>query len=415
VAVLGLALALRVAYVLATPSYRPVYDAGDYVRIGLSLAHGHGFGPSVFVPGASAFRPPLYPAFLAGVFAVSGDSLTAARLAQAVLGTLGVALIGLVAWQLWGRRAGIVAAGLAAVLPTLVVLDGTLMSEVLFLPLMTGAVAAVLQVRRGGRPLPWSAAAGAVGALAVLARPNGSLLLAGLAIAVPIGFRGRWRAAATEISCLVLIAGAVIAPWVLRDAVVFRAFVPVTDSAGFDLAGIYNPVQEAAPEPLTGSWAYPPTLAPFRSLFGDAHLNEYQLTHHLQSSAVGYAEHHPAYVAEVLALNSWRILGGQPGFYEPASGRAIGVGARSVDAWYAGWLVLAGLGVAGLAVGRAGLRRMPGALWAVPLLLVLSGSQADGEARYRAPLEVFVVLVVAGAALPSHVRRSRRKGRSITP
>src|SRR5947209_502327 len=109
-AVLALALVVRVVQIAATPHWRPISDPADYVRHAISIAHGHGMAAS-FVPhgGPSAFRPPAYPYMLGGVFAVSGDSLTAGRIASALLGVVTVALIGVIAEQLFGARAGLVA------------------------------------------------------------------------------------------------------------------------------------------------------------------------------------------------------------------------------------------------------------------------------------------------------------------
>src|SRR4051812_5991531 len=81
------ALALRIAFVLLTPDYRLVADALDYDYHAVSLASGHGFALSYGRP--TAFRPPAYPLFLAGVYTVfgtGGDRLEAARIANAFVG-----------------------------------------------------------------------------------------------------------------------------------------------------------------------------------------------------------------------------------------------------------------------------------------------------------------------------------------
>src|SRR5436190_674026 len=113
-----------------THDWMPLADPADYVRHAVSIAHGHGMAVSQ-VPhgGPSALRPPAYPYFLGSVFAASGDSWTAGRIASALLGVLTVALIGLIAQLLWGRRVAIAAAFIAAVYPPLVLLSGTLLSE----------------------------------------------------------------------------------------------------------------------------------------------------------------------------------------------------------------------------------------------------------------------------------------------
>ena len=75
--------------------------------------YGHGFGETGLAAGGgpTAFRPPLYPLFLGAVYAVTGDSITAARLLQALLGVAAVGLLGVIAWQLWGRRVALIATG----------------------------------------------------------------------------------------------------------------------------------------------------------------------------------------------------------------------------------------------------------------------------------------------------------------
>jgi len=74
IGLLGLAVVVRVGYVIATRHYVPRADSADYQRIAASIAHGHGFGPSVIAPGGgpSAFRPPLYPGFLGALYTVVG-------------------------------------------------------------------------------------------------------------------------------------------------------------------------------------------------------------------------------------------------------------------------------------------------------------------------------------------------------
>ncbi|HEY7621848.1 MAG TPA: hypothetical protein VH834_18885, partial [Solirubrobacteraceae bacterium] len=66
---LALALVVRLGYVAVTPGYQAVNDAHNYDVHARSIAAGHGFarigsGPS----GQTAFRPPGYPYFLAGVY-----------------------------------------------------------------------------------------------------------------------------------------------------------------------------------------------------------------------------------------------------------------------------------------------------------------------------------------------------------
>ncbi len=108
------ALALRVAEVERT-SFRPINDAGSYLTLASEIAHtgdyslshnpGSGAGGT---RGPSAYFAPGYPYFLALVDIVDGHetrrggAIQPARVSQAVLGTITVALIGLVALEMFG-------------------------------------------------------------------------------------------------------------------------------------------------------------------------------------------------------------------------------------------------------------------------------------------------------------------------
>ena len=151
-----LALALRVAVIAADSGYEPAHDAFDYDRHARAIAAGDGYPESGYVVdgGPSALRPPGYPYFLGGAYALSGDSVELGRLANAALGALAVLLLYLLANRIWGRRVGLVAAALAAVFPPLVLPSRDLLSEPLF-----------IAIEARGRPLR-----------AQLARPRGAPL-----------------------------------------------------------------------------------------------------------------------------------------------------------------------------------------------------------------------------------------------
>ena len=181
-AILFAALAIRVGFVLATPHYALIHDALDYQRHAVSIADGHGFALSYGRP--TAFRPPAYPIFLAAVYARRpARTSSGARIANAFVGTGIVALIGLIAFQLWGRRVALVALALGAVYIPLILVGQSIMSEPLFVLCLLGAIACVLHSKRW----PWVVAAGVLMGLAILGRANAIILL------LPLGRRGLAR------------------------------------------------------------------------------------------------------------------------------------------------------------------------------------------------------------------------------
>src|SRR5690349_7891023 len=167
-AVLVLALVLRIGYVALTPGYAIVDDARDYDAHARSIAAGDGFAR--LGPGperVTAFRPPAYPLLLAGVYRLTGHETKAdtrrvvdGRIANALVGTAIVALIGVLALQLFDRRVALVAMALAAVYLPLILIGGALMSEPLFTALLLGALAAAIAHRRSAHRLRWVLLAG---------------------------------------------------------------------------------------------------------------------------------------------------------------------------------------------------------------------------------------------------------------
>src|SRR5437588_3682065 len=171
--VVVLALAIRLAAVAATPHLRLADDPRDYDRHARSIAAGDGYPRSQItaIGGPTAIRPPAFPFLLGGVYKVTGNSVTAGRIAQAVVGTIAVGLVGLIALGVWGPLVAFVAAGLAAVFPPLV-LDGmTLMSEPLFVVFELSSVAAILGWS-GTRRTRWLVASGGFAGRALLTRAN---------------------------------------------------------------------------------------------------------------------------------------------------------------------------------------------------------------------------------------------------
>ena len=140
-AILGVALALRVVVVVATPGYAPFGDPADYDRIGRFLEYFGTYPPTTYADplGPAALRPPAYPYFLAGIYEVVGVRWTVVRLIAALLGTLGVWLLWDLVRRLFDARLATWTAGVAAVLPSLVWVGGGLTAESLFIPLSLAA------------------------------------------------------------------------------------------------------------------------------------------------------------------------------------------------------------------------------------------------------------------------------------
>ena len=200
VLILVAALALRVGLVATTGEHVPWGDATEYDEHATYLVE-HGTYPptSQAAPGSpAAFRPPAWPYLLAGVYEVTGARWTAGRLTAAVLGTLSVLLIWLIARAAFGFSAARWAGWLAAVFPPMVFLSGSLVRrEPVRLPDPRGGLGDAAGPRQPA-VLGWAVLAGPPCGLAALTRSNGLVLLAPVAIGLA---RGRAYTSAARRLC----------------------------------------------------------------------------------------------------------------------------------------------------------------------------------------------------------------------
>ena len=410
------ALVLRLAYVAATPGYVVTGDARDYDGHARSIAAGHGFSATLAYGRPTAFRPPGYPYFLAGVYRLAGVDRAGAtrrshvaRIAQAYVGTAVVALIGLVAAQVAGGVVGVWALGLGAIFVPLITVGGSVMSEPLFDVFMLAALAAALQHRRSGQGYRWVVLAGVMAGLSILTRANALVLLAPLAFAAWHGRPRLSRAALGPPAVLCLVAGLTVAPWTIRNERVFGMFVPVSTQLGSALAGTYNDAARADTV-NPASWRSLKHVRDYARFTSQIRREpEPVLEQQLRTASLDYAKAHPGYVAKVGWWNTVRTFDLAGLHRSRATAAVIGIGRSWSDAGVVCFWAFAALAVAGSLGGYA--RRTPAFVWAVPVLMFLSVIFLVVETpRYRTPIDPFVIILAAMALAGLSGRRAGRRG-----
>ena len=422
-AILVVALVLRVASAERTP-YRPVNDAGSYLTLASYIAHtgdyslrrspGSGAGGT---RGPSAYYAPGYPYFLALVDLIDGHAVRRgpaigpARISQAVLGTITVALIGLVAFELFGETAGVIALGLAAVYPVLTELSGTLVAENLLTPLVLAALYTALRSRRARSTATrygWVAGTGVLTGLAVLTHENAALILLALIPAVGTAGAGEKSFKPRSLAAPALLVGLTaltILPWTIRNAVEMHSFIPVSDETGITLVGTYNVASAHDPQ-VPYKWRIFYGIPGERTLIRESpHLTEPQIGAKLQSQALNYISKHPFSPLVVAYHNTLRMFELEGTFAWIASASAISLTTPVARLGVISFWVLCLLALGGLAT-RLG-RSAPGWVWIIPVLLALSVILVNVETpRFREPVDPFLVLL-ASAGLATVVERVR--------
>jgi tetratricopeptide (TPR) repeat protein len=218
-------------------------DARGYDAWGQRIANGDWLGHEVF------YQAPLYPYFLGAIYTIAGRSLLAVRICQAIIGSAACTLLGLTAWRLFSRGAGLIAGLALALYAPAIFFDGLMQKSVLDvffvclgLWLLSGLVAAAPGDRSKDDPGPrgrlsWLWLGLAMGGLS-LTRENaivlvGVILLWALVRKEPARF--------IEAATFLLGLAIVLAPVAIRNHAVGGGFYLTTSQFGPNLYIGNNP------------------------------------------------------------------------------------------------------------------------------------------------------------------------------
>ena len=241
--ILAVAAFLRLAAILVIHNWHNP-EMWEFGIIARNLASGKGFWLKTLadVPVPSAFMPPAYEYFLAGMFGIFGDRAFTYILIQILQAASCVLLVFLVyrtAQLLFGESVALVSAWLAALYPPFIYMC-TEMHPISFYIVMSLAVIFYLHrfLETGGGPGDLVQAGILLGILLMFRAEALALIFLFSGIVLLRSNKGRKLRNAAVFFILPVMC---LAPWTIRNYRLFDCWVPITTSGGLNLWYGHNP------------------------------------------------------------------------------------------------------------------------------------------------------------------------------
>jgi len=224
VAIFAGALIIRIIFISLFSEVE--YPNFQYDTIGWNLVQGNGYSMDIDPPySPSAYRPPVYPFFLATIYKLFGHSYFAVKVMQSIVGALTCVLIYLISIEVFSRKVGIISALISSVYPAFLYYTNTLIMEIVLIFIVAVTVLLFVKVVKH-KTLKYQIAFGISIGIASLCRP--AMLLYPFFALLFMYFIYPNKKEYLKHGGLMLIAMLlVLTPWTIRNYVVFGKILPV--------------------------------------------------------------------------------------------------------------------------------------------------------------------------------------------
>ncbi len=402
IALLVLAALLRLGIICWKPESL-AEDRDLYWGIAKHLAAGEGFvHPDLGHP--TAYRPPLYPLLLAVIVLVGGGSK--------MLAVVQIGLSVATAWLTWrlarkfgGKSEALLAAAFVAFNPLLIQSTALAMTETLCAFLLMG-----LLLSLGASTTKSGWLVGALVGLTALCRPTvWAFVVLASVVSVARWLRRRSTATGWQFSevfhqCwpVVVACGLMVAPWVIRNKIVFGQPIVTTTHGGYTLLlGNNNQVYRAeVAQPTSTPWDSREFQQQTELVLEELHVDrsdEIGRDRVLSAAARVWIRQHPREFVQSCWLRVRRFWNIFPGGADAGS-------LPKIAQW--GVAVFFAIELLAAAIGLWRLRRDEWAVWWPLVLLVLSFALVHvvywSNLRMRAPVEPVLALLAARGLQRDH-------------
>lgn len=381
-ALFALALLVRVAWVFLSTGRGLAFsdDAKAYHDLAVNLVVRHQFVTVIDPPHRLdipyAARPPLTPFTLAATYLLFGPHLLVGQLILAGLGASTAVAAYLLGRDLFSIPVGILAGVLVACYPFFIFLAAVPLTENLAMPLYAFLA---LVLTRGAFSGSWRQAV-ATGCLLGLATLNRPQILGFIPLLIPLVALGWGTAQAAKLRNLALMIACwavIVAPWSVRNYVVFHRWFPVSLQGGSALYQGNSPYTQAALTQLehgSRGWYDDPRWG--AELAGLAPVDADRAAFDL---GIAFVREHPVQALDYAAQKLWIFF--SP-YDHPLS--------------QASWYPVLALCLLGFWWTRCNWRR----LLPIHLLVaqtILTAAIFTSMPRFRTPVETFFLLLAAAA------------------
>lgn|GEM_PF-6296529 len=380
-AIMGLALLLRLLFSFHFGNELIWYDEHNYHSIAESILRGDGFY-STYDPPWTTHWPPLQGYVLAGIYAIFGSEPRVGRIFQDVYGLIILLLIFLIGKKLFSVRIALIGALVFAVHPVFIYVSNTLYSETLFTTLLLTTFYSLMRAIELKR-WPYFAVSGVLLGLAMLARPVAIFVLP--AIFLWLLVKNRFLYTVTMFALILIMASVTISPWIYYNYAKYGKVFFITQEGAHSLAAANHPLlkkKAAEKQPQDHE-----LVQKLRTAEEDERNKLYY------KLALSYILNHPLdFMKNYLTrfVKFWRV-------YPDTLSQNRDVNARNklISAlFYIPFLVLAFIGM----FQNIGDWRKIAGLYLFVLFFALGYSFFSPSIRYRLPVEPYLILFLAAAA-----------------